>query len=121
MHLPECVFLIHGGNYMRKVNKIRLFCFMSSSLHKKEREELLQPIENILKDCGIPVSVHFDRDGYMNIELDPGKEISYEDAHILISEIDSYYDVAEFRYVTADNPTPGTYPHLLIRFKPTAE
>ena len=106
---------------MRTVNKIRLFCFMSSSLPKKEREELLQPIENILKDCGIPVPVQFNRDGYMNITLDPEEEISCEDAQILISEIDSYYDVAEFRYVTADNPTPGTYPHLLIRFKPTAE
>ena len=106
---------------MRTVNNIRLFCFMSSSLLKKERDELLQPIENILKDCGIPVSVHFNRDGYMNITLDPGKEISYNDATILISEIDSYYDVVEFRYVTADNPTPGTHPHLLIRFKPTEE
>ena len=106
---------------MRTVNKIRLFCFMSSSLLKEEREELLQPIENILKDCGIPVSVHFNRDGYMNVKLETGKEITYDDAHILILAIDSCYDVVEHRYVTADNPTPGTDPHLLIRFKPKAK
>ena len=102
---------------MRTVNKIRLFCFMSSSLLKEEREELLQPLNNILEDCGIPVPVHFNKDGYMNVILGTGKEISYDDAHILILGIDSCYNVVEHSYVTADNPTPGTDPHLLIRFK----
>ena len=92
---------------------------MSSSFSEEQRKKILGPSIEVLGYFGISAQVSdFRKDGYLNIVLKEADMISYNDSQLIVSELDAIYDVVEVLYVTDEKPTPGTLPHLLIRFKP---